>query len=850
MNGRTSISSIIAALLITSVLSSCGGGGGDSGGSSTPPVTYSVGGEARGVNITSTSLLVLQNNGGDTLSLNSSGTFSFTFATRLTSGSTYSISVATQPSGQNCTVANGSGTVSGTDVTNISLKCRSFLTFAAAANFSAGTNPHSVAIGDFNGDGKPDLVTANSGSNNISILSNTTVTSTPSGPISFGTAVNYNVGTTPEAVAIGDFNGDGKLDLVVTNSGSNNVSILLGTGTGSFGAATPYGAGTGPTSVVIGDFNRDGKLDIAVANSGGVSILLNSGTGTFPAATPYGAGTGPMAIAVGDFNGDGILDLVVANSGGNVSILIGTGSGTFGTAANFSTGTSPRSVAVGDFNGDGKLDLAVANSGSSNVSILLGNGDGTFGAATNFAAGTTPYSVVIKDVNNDGKLDLVVIDNAGNVSILHGNGTGSFGTATTYAAGTSPYAAAVGDLNRDGKLDIAVANSGSSNVSVLTNTTPFTSSGSVAFSDATNFATTGLNPKPVVAGDFNGDGKLDLAVANTASNSVSVLPGTGNGSFGAATTFSVGGSDPEALAIGDFNRDGKLDIAVANYGSGTVSILQGNGDGSFGTATTYAVGPLPTSITVGDFNGDGKLDLAVANYSSGEVSILLGNGDGTFLASVNYATGDTGAISVAVGDFNGDGRLDLAVATVSNAYTSILLGNGNGTFGAATLYPVGNHRTNSPNFVAIGDFNGDGKLDIAVSHKQPDTNNANNVVTSYIVSILYGIGNGAFDAPIDANVGPSGQSNSPYEIVILDFNGDGKADIGMTKVNKNSASIILGTGQRDIFNPTVAFAPAAVDFSAGIQPYFMAAGDFNGDGTPDLAVSNLGNNDVSILLNQ
>jgi len=844
MNRSLGIFSVLAALLITGALSSCGGNGGGGGGSSSsPPASYSVGGQARGVNIGAS--LVLQVNGGNNLSVTSNGTF--TFAAALSSGSTYNITVATQPAGQNCTVANGSGTVFG-PVSSVSVRCRSFATFSVAASFASGTNPHFTAVGDFNGDGNVDLAVAIAGSTTISILLG-------DGAGSFGSATNFTVGTAPEAVAVGDFNGDGKLDLAVANSGGGNVSILLGNGAGSFGAATNFNAGTGPGSVAVGDFNGDGRLDLAVANSGGgnVSILLGNGAGSFGAATSFAAGTGPSSVAVGDINGDGKLDLAVANSGGgNVSILIGNGAGSFGAATNFTVGTTPRSVAIGDFNGNGKPDLAVANAGG-NVSVLLGDGAGSFGSAVNFPAGTSPSSVITRDVNKDGKLDLVVANNgSSNISVLHGDGTGSFGAPANFPAGANPFAVAIGDFNKDGKPDLAVANAGSSNVSILGNTTPFTSSGSVAMSAPTNIPTSsfpfavGTKPEAVAIGDFNRDGKLDIVVANSDTNNVSIVLGNGAGSFGAPTVFSVGvtGVNPESLAIGDFNGDGKLDLAVANYNSSNVSILLGTGTGSFGPATIVPVGLYPHSVVIGDINGDGKLDLAVPNSGDSNVSILLGTGTGTFSTSTTGATG-TAPWSVAIGDLNGDGKLDLATANLSSDTVSIMLGTGTGSFGAATNYAASmppNLGKGTPWSVAIGDLDGDGKLDLAVSHQQNPT-----YKSYYDVTVLYGVGDGTFLVTLDVVVGPLGGvvTNNPYGMVVGDFNDDGKLDFAVAKFNTGNASIVLGTGA-PIPN---SFYPV-VDYAAGLQPYSLAAGDFNGDGSLDLVTANSGGSNVSVLLQE
>jgi len=331
----------------------------------------------------------------------------------------------------------------------------SSIALGAPPAFGAGTDPDSVAVGDFNGDGKLDLAVANVGSNNVSILLG-------NGDGTFQAAVDYGAGSNPDSVAVGDFRGDGKLDLVVANDGSNNVSILLGNGDGTFQAAVNYGVGSAPTSVAVGDFNGDGKLDLAVANelSNNVSILLGNGDGTFQAAVSYGAGMTLFSVAVGDFNGDGKLDLVVADAVSDyISVLLGNGDGTFKTAVQYVAGLEPFSVAVADFNGDGKLDLAVANNEGGNVSILLGNGNGTFKAAVNYGTGTAPGAVAVGDFNGDGKLDLVVgganSNNVNVVSVLLGNGDGTFQAAVNYGAGAGQTSVAVGDFNGDGRLDLA-----------------------------------------------------------------------------------------------------------------------------------------------------------------------------------------------------------------------------------------------------------------------------------------------------------------------------------------------------------------------------------------------------------
>ena len=309
------------------------------------------------------------------------------------------------------------------------------------------------------------------GTSNVVFFEVTTATSS----IALSAPRGFDAGSGPQSVAVGDFNGDGKPDLAVVNSYSNNVSILLGNGDGTFQIHVDYPTGAQPGSVAIGDFNGDGKLDLAVVNSysNNVSVLLGNGNGTFQPAVSYGtgSGTGPAFVAVGDFNRDGKLDLAVANSNSsNVSVLLGNGDGTFQTAVNYDVGGAPTSIAVGDFNHDGKLDLAVAvpvPGPSTYVSVLLGNGDGTFQTAVNYNAPYAPDAVAVGEFNGDGNLDLVVGNRSSNISVFLGNGDGTFRTAVNYSAGYNPSSVAVGDFNNDGTLDLAVANSGSSTTATV-----------------------------------------------------------------------------------------------------------------------------------------------------------------------------------------------------------------------------------------------------------------------------------------------------------------------------------------------------------------------------------------------
>ena len=355
------------------------------------------------------------------------------------------------------------------------------LAFGPKTDYAAGQNDYSLAVGDFNGDGVKDLVTANADApSSVSVL----LGNLGGG---FSAKTDFATGSGPLSVAVGDFNGDGKQDLVTANESDNTVSVLLGNGSGGFGAKTDFGAGAVPSGVAVGDFNGDGKADLAVTDyvANTVSVLLGDGSGGFFAPVAFATGSGPLSVAVGDFNGDGKADLAVADYDANtVSVLLGKGSEGFSAKTDYATGSGPLSVAVGDFNGDGVKDLVTANADApSSVSVLLGNGSGGFGAKTDFGAGSGSRSVAVSDFNGDAIQDLAVANsNANTVSVLLGDGSGGFSAKTDYATGVRPCAVAVGDFNADGKQDLATANWNT--VSVLLNSGFFPLSGTMTVNGA------------------------------------------------------------------------------------------------------------------------------------------------------------------------------------------------------------------------------------------------------------------------------------------------------------------------------------------------------------------------------
>lgn len=432
-----------------------------------------------------------------------------------------------------------------------------------------------------------------------------------------------------------------------------------------------------------------------------------------------------------------------------------------------------QALAVADLNGDGKTDVVVSNlagpasSGNGTLGLLLGNGDGTFKPVRTFGSGGYgATSVAIADVNRDGISDVLVANTcasssdctSGTVSVLLGKGNGTFKSPVTYRSGGQvAVSIAFADVNGDGKLDLLVANQG---------------------------------------GESNGDGL------------VAVFLGNGDGTFQTPVTYDAGDSVTSSLAVADFNGDGKADLVVANSGHATVNVLLGNGDGTFQGAVVYgAGGDIPAAVAVADLNGDGKRDIVVANWYSGTLAVLLGNGNGTFQPAVPYLSGGSSPGSLAIADINGDGQLDLVAANCgssqngygcgeTNGVVSVLLGNGDGTFQPAVAFSSGGFNDIS---VAVGDLNGDGKPDLLVGNqgggKNDDGslgvlfNNTEAFTTTALASALNPSLTGqavTFTASVSSIVGipPSGETLTFY---------NGSTVLGTAPLSGGFASLIISS---------------------------------------------------------
>jgi hypothetical protein len=440
--------------------------------------------------------------------------------------------------------------------------------------------------------------------------------------LSFAPAVSFPVGLRPESIVTADLNNDGRQDIAVLNQGqppdfTSTVSVLLGNGGGTFRPAVTTGLLPGANSVAAGDFNGDGRLDLAISNrlTDVVEVLRGNGDGTFQAnpvllpVRPNGA-TFPTitSVAVGDFQHNGTLDIAVTSAASNtVGVFLGNGDGTFQARIDYAVGVMPLSVVAADL-GNGQVDLVVANHDSGDVSVLLGNGDGTFQPAQNldvnfhdaFGNDSHPLTLRVGDFNGDGKPDLLISQFVGSdagesfVTVLPGNGDGTFQAPIHTDVGFGLFGLAVADFNGDGKLDFASADAGAFFGGFPAHV--FLGNGDGTFGNRNVFPTGGQAAFGVATGDFNGDGRPDLAVANTFSDDVSVLLNTSTGAVAAATATTLGTSTATAV----FGQTVLLTAAVtspAGVSTGTITFLDGTT--ILGTAQVDVAGQATLAVSLG-----------------------------------------------------------------------------------------------------------------------------------------------------------------------------------------------------------------------------------------------------------
>ncbi len=692
--------------------------------------------------------------------------------------------------------------------------------------------PSSIAFGDFNGDNRPDMVITNSGANHIEILFGF-------GNGTFTNQTAYTTGTNsgPHFVTVCDINNDTRQDIIVINTDSNNVGVFLGIGNGTFIPETMHSTGfaSQPYSVAVGDFNKDQKIDLAVTNFGTntVAIFIRYNTGRFSVQKKLPTSSLPISVAVGDFNNDNRTDIVVVSWGGDsVGVRLGHGDGTFADEIQYALPflSSPNSIAVGDFNNDDQLDVVIANQQGDSVTVLLGSGFGTFpmNATYNLEMYTGPIAVAVGDLNDDTWLDIVIVNYyANNINVLFGTGKGTFDNLATYSVQTSrlPAAVAIADFNKDKKLDIVVAYNLSGNVDVLLGY------GNGTFAKQLTYATgQGSYPQSIAFADVNNDTHLDLIIANSGTKNVGILYGFGNGTFQSQVTHPTGSdTGPTFVAVGDFNNDNRPDIAITKRYTAKIVVLLGYATGFAATEIEYPtdVGSEPCFLAIADFNNDNRQDIVVSNYGTANVGVFLGDSLESFLTPWIYPTGSNSRpYSVAVGDFNKDSQLDLAVVNAGADNIGIFLGYQYGYFGIQKQYSTGNN--SNPRSIAVADFDNDARLDLAVANY-----GANNI------GILLGDGNGSF---VSQRTYSTGSGSHPHSVAVGDFDNDTHVDIAVANAGSSDIVIFYGHGN-GTFTKGMSFS-----LGYGTRPISIAIADVHNDNWLDIAIANYASGNVEVLV--
>lgn len=689
-------------------------------------------------------------------------------------------------------------------------RCTGELGFPGPAPIGVHTHPVFILSSDLDGDGTPDLVTANQTSDDISVLLGR-------GRGGFAPPVQVATGEEPLALAAGDFNGDGDVDLLVANSESDEIALLLGEGDGTIALSQLLPTGPLPWSLAVADLDGDLDDDFVAANAGDLAVSgsaqvvvhRNDGDGAFTTST-ITLDASARNLELVDMDGDGIADVVYGRAPllemrRYVDVLHNRGDGTFDAPIqNLVGGSGEFNIVTADVDDDGDRDVVFSGQSFGSIHFLLNDGSGRVAQSSTYYA--LPYALATNslktaDLNRDGLVDVIagIYENGHTtrtLNVLLSRGGGQFERLIQYPFGYRGRHLAVADVNGDGALDVAGVDDGGDAVRVLLNA-----------GDGRMIAGFSLgSPFQVEAVELDGDGHVDIVTLDFGRHLIA-RRNLGDGSFGPAVAAPAG-IDGSLLAIADFDGDGLDDVVITDTDNAALGISYNTG-GAFAAAVEHPIGIEPSALAAGDVDRDGRADIVVADErAAGRVLTVMHNrGDGTFANAAQYDAGQADALVAA--DVSGDGWLDL-LAAGGSAYVRVLLNERDGTFAPAVHYPV----VAGAREIAIADLDGDGALDVVT----PAANG---------VSVLLNRGNGVFD-PQNA-YGAGGNATS---VDVADFDGDGDIDLVVTLTDDDSIGVLLNGGAGTFLTPLVYPSAGNADH--------VATADFDGDGRPDAIVSGQG----------
>jgi uncharacterized protein YjdB len=576
--------------------------------------------------------------------------------------------------------------------------------FDTKTDFATGDGPLKIEVADFNGDGKPDLAIINNNSNTVSLLRNTATTGAINSA-TFAPADVFGTGNQPTHMAAGDLDGDMRPDLAIVNFGSDNMNILRNNPLLErpvIYSISPNPGIPGNTVTVTGaNFNTTPSNNILFF--GATQAVVSAATnGTITATIPTGATHTSATLlntAFARMASSPVPFLPTFNNGSYVQ-----GVTNFAPKVSYTSADAPTSPVIADIDLDGKPDMIVANRNANSISVFRNTSTtgliatGSFAAKVDFATGSQPTSIAIADIDLDGKPDILVTNQGANsLSILRNTATsgsvnsGSLALKVDFTTGDSPAGLAVGDVDGDGKPDIAVANNNANTISVFRNTAAPGTISTASLAAKTDF-TAGSNPVSITFADFDADGKADIAVANSADNSLSVFRNTsiaGNittSAFTPRTDFPTG-IEPSSIVAIDIDNDGKPDLVAANRNANTISVIRNTAasgiinSSSFAAKVDFATGSKPQgNIGTGDLDGDGKPDLAIANFDGNTVTVLRNTGTagvinaGSLAPKVDFVT-ELSTNGVAIGDLDNDNLPELATTNTGNNKIAVLKNN-------------------------------------------------------------------------------------------------------------------------------------------------------------------------------